>query len=237
MRDDYDAYRAAGDASRLPALHAMTSGLKAACTSYAAAGVETCRLLCGGHGYSLASGLPSLFAEFAPSQTYAGDNVVMLLQAARWVVKQVRDGAGYLGQPMPPPPPSSADALATDGAAQLAAVREGARVLAQRAAAALASRIADGAPPEVAWSEAPPSSSRRPHVRTRARRCVQCSRRVSASSAAAAVVDGASLSALEQLCELHTLSTLEEVALAPLLESGWLTGADAAAARGRVASS
>ena len=29
VRDDYDAYRAAGDASRLPALHAMTSGLKA----------------------------------------------------------------------------------------------------------------------------------------------------------------------------------------------------------------
>ena len=236
VRDDYDAYRAAGDASRLPALHAMTSGLKAACTSYAAAGVETCRLLCGGHGYSLASGLPSLFAEFAPSQTYEGDNVVMLLQAARWVVKQVRDGAGYLGQPTPPPPPSSADALATDGAAQLVAVREGARVLAQRAAAALAARIADGAPPEVAWSEGAAvelAAAARAHARASV--CAMFAARLGELRRGGAV-DGASLSALEQLCELHTLSTLEEVALAPLLESGWLTGADAAAARGRVAS-
>ena len=147
---------------------------------HAAAGVETCRLLCGGHGYSLASGLPSLFAEFAPSQTYEGDNVVMLLQAARWVVKQVRDGAGYLGQPTPPPPPSSADALATDGAAQLAAVREGARVLAQRAAAALAARIADGAPPEVAWSEGAAvelAAAARAHARVGVRNVRGASRR------------------------------------------------------------
>ena len=158
-----------------------------------------------GHGYSLASGLPSLFAEFAPSQTYEGDNVVMLLQAARWVVKQVRDGAGYLGQPMPPPPPSSADALATDGAAQLAAVREGARVLAHRAAAALAARIADGAPPEVAWSEGAAvelAAAARAHARASV--CAMFAARLGELRRGGAV-DGASLSALEQLCELHAV--------------------------------
>ena len=45
----------------LPELHALSSGLKALSTDIAAHGIETCRRQCGGHGYMLASGLPTLF--------------------------------------------------------------------------------------------------------------------------------------------------------------------------------
>lgn len=45
---------------------------------------QTCRLCCGGHGYSEASGLPFIYANFTAAQTYEGVNTVMYLQAARW---------------------------------------------------------------------------------------------------------------------------------------------------------
>ena len=45
--------------------------------------LQLCRLCCGGHGYSLASGLPTLYATMTSSQTYEGENTVMLLQTAR----------------------------------------------------------------------------------------------------------------------------------------------------------
>jgi len=80
VRSCYDRYRSSG--TGLAQLHAHSAALKSHSTSVAAAGIETCRLLCGGHGYSLASGLPELYAEFAPSQTYEGDNNVMLLQVS-----------------------------------------------------------------------------------------------------------------------------------------------------------
>nr|KAJ0196201.1 hypothetical protein LSAT_V11C700371920 [Lactuca sativa] len=45
--------------------------------------------LCGGHRYLVSSGLPELFAVYIPTCTYEGDNVVLLLQVARFVVKIV----------------------------------------------------------------------------------------------------------------------------------------------------
>ena len=41
---------------------------------------------CGGHGYSQASGLPLLYANIVGSCTYEGENTVMMLQVARWVL-------------------------------------------------------------------------------------------------------------------------------------------------------
>jgi len=61
----------------------MSAGLKAFTTSGAVPGIEQCRLCCGGHGYSLASGLPKIYVNTAPSCTYEGENTVMLLQMAR----------------------------------------------------------------------------------------------------------------------------------------------------------
>jgi acyl-CoA oxidase len=67
------------DGQDLKQLHIVTSGLKALFTSVALEQIEICRQSCGGHGYSLASGLPTLYVNFAPTATYEGDNSVMLL--------------------------------------------------------------------------------------------------------------------------------------------------------------
>ncbi|CAI5537493.1 unnamed protein product [Closterium sp. Naga37s-1] len=95
-----------GDYSTLPEVHAATAGLKALTTAATAEGIEECRKLCGGHGYSLFSALPQLYAAFVPTCTYEGDNTVLLLQVARYLLKAVsqasegkRPGgtAAYLG--------------------------------------------------------------------------------------------------------------------------------------------
>ncbi|KAJ0970670.1 hypothetical protein J5N97_018629 [Dioscorea zingiberensis] len=79
----------ANDFSTLPEAHACTAGLKSLTTSVTADGIEECRKLCGGHGYLCSSGLPELFAVYVPSCTYEGDNVVLMLQVARFLVKTV----------------------------------------------------------------------------------------------------------------------------------------------------
>lgn len=77
------------DFSTLPEAHACTAGLKSLTTSATADGIEECRKLCGGHGYLHSSGLPELFAVYVPACTYEGDNVVLLLQVARFLMKTV----------------------------------------------------------------------------------------------------------------------------------------------------
>jgi acyl-CoA oxidase len=79
----------AKDYSTLPEAHACTAGLKSVTTSATADAIEECRKLCGGHGYLNSSGLPELFAVYVPACTYEGDNVVLLLQVARFLMKTV----------------------------------------------------------------------------------------------------------------------------------------------------
>ncbi|XP_008056715.1 peroxisomal acyl-coenzyme A oxidase 2 [Carlito syrichta] len=76
-----------GDLSSLPELHALTSGMKAMVSEFCTQGAETCRRACGGHGYSKLSGLPSLVTKVAASCTYEGENTVLYLQVARFLVK------------------------------------------------------------------------------------------------------------------------------------------------------
>ncbi|XP_054834642.1 peroxisomal acyl-coenzyme A oxidase 2-like [Eublepharis macularius] len=83
----------------LPELHALASGIKVITTDYSSAGVEVCRRACGGHGYSLLSGLPSLYTKLVASCTYEGENTVLLLQTARFLVKCL--GIAKSGQPIP----------------------------------------------------------------------------------------------------------------------------------------
>ncbi|XP_048345794.1 peroxisomal acyl-coenzyme A oxidase 2-like isoform X2 [Sphaerodactylus townsendi] len=83
----------------LPELHALASGMKVIASDFSSAGVEVCRRACGGHGYSLLSGLPSLFTKVVASCTYEGENTVLLLQTARFLVKCL--GAVKVGQPLP----------------------------------------------------------------------------------------------------------------------------------------
>ncbi|XP_076584062.1 peroxisomal acyl-coenzyme A oxidase 1 isoform X2 [Chaetodon auriga] len=79
-----------GDFSELPELHALSAGLKAFTTWATNSGIEVCRMSCGGHGYSCSSALPSIYVEFTPTCTYEGENTVMMLQTARYLVKSYR---------------------------------------------------------------------------------------------------------------------------------------------------
>lgn len=76
-----------GNFQSLPELHALTAGLKALLTEYSCAGVEVCRRACGGHGFSMLSGLPSLYSYVLAACTYEGENTVLYLQTARYLVK------------------------------------------------------------------------------------------------------------------------------------------------------
>ena len=44
---------------------------------------QTCRRRCGGHGYSVFSGIPMIYKWATAGQTYEGENTVMWLQTAR----------------------------------------------------------------------------------------------------------------------------------------------------------
>ena len=73
-------------------LHAVSSGLKSVafgdCLKYA----QSNRLCCGGHGYSASSGLGQIIQEADAGCTYEGDNVVLLLQTARFLLKCAQRG-------------------------------------------------------------------------------------------------------------------------------------------------
>lgn len=77
----------AGQLESLPELHAIACCLKAVSTTDAASGVETCRLACGGHGYMTSSNFPATYGLVTAMCTYEGENTVLLLQTARYLVK------------------------------------------------------------------------------------------------------------------------------------------------------
>lgn len=49
--------------------------------------MEICRLACGGHGFSLASGFGELIRTSKQYNTIEGENTVMLLQLAKFLLK------------------------------------------------------------------------------------------------------------------------------------------------------
>lgn len=61
----------------------MACCLKAVGSTDAAIGVTTCRLACGGHGYMHSSNLPNIYSLITATETYEGENTVLLLQTAR----------------------------------------------------------------------------------------------------------------------------------------------------------
>ncbi|XP_071441576.1 acyl-coenzyme A oxidase 1 [Hetaerina americana] len=89
-----------GDLDKLPELHAMSCCMKAVCTADAAWGVETLRLSCGGHGYMTCSNLPSTYGLVSAACTYEGENTVLLLQTARYLMKAYQQAMS--GQEMTP---------------------------------------------------------------------------------------------------------------------------------------
>ncbi|KAG0305821.1 acyl-coenzyme A oxidase [Linnemannia gamsii] len=79
-----------GDVSSLAEVHAISSGLKSTCSTFAATGVEDCRKIMGGHGYSYFSGISHLWSSYVPSNTYEGDNFLLTQQSARYLLKQIK---------------------------------------------------------------------------------------------------------------------------------------------------
>lgn len=75
------------DFSLMKDLHATLCGTKAFYSSEAVDGIHQARLACGGHGYSAYSGFVSLWREFSPNTTYEGDNTIMALQTARYLLR------------------------------------------------------------------------------------------------------------------------------------------------------
>jgi acyl-CoA oxidase len=59
-------------------------------TTVAADGIEDIRRSLGGHGYSLASGLGTLYRNYVSTNTVEGENILMTMQAARYLMKLAR---------------------------------------------------------------------------------------------------------------------------------------------------
>ncbi|CAB16866.1 Acyl-coenzyme A oxidase acox-1.4 [Caenorhabditis elegans] len=78
-----------GNTSGMADLHALTSGLKSVVTHQTGEGIEQARMACGGHGYSMASYISEIYGIAIGGCTYEGENMVMLLQLARYLVKSV----------------------------------------------------------------------------------------------------------------------------------------------------
>ena len=75
------------DFSLMGDLHATLAGTKAFYTADTVIALEVARMSCGGHGFSQYSGLPNLYLEFSATCTIEGENSVMALQTARYLLK------------------------------------------------------------------------------------------------------------------------------------------------------
>ena len=52
--------------------------------------MDILRKACGGHGFSHYSGLPNLLSEFASNITLEGENTILYLQIARYLLKNYK---------------------------------------------------------------------------------------------------------------------------------------------------
>jgi acyl-CoA oxidase len=236
MYESFDGARDRGDFSALPELHALSSGLKSLCTELAAGGIETCRRLCGGHGYSVLSGLPTLFASYVQNVTWEGDNNVMYLQAARYLLKTLASGTNnssgstaYLARAS-----EEASTRSTVSSPQewslpqhgFAALRHATAKLALVAAEAL--RQAGGG--QLVFEGAPWNNTNVDLICVARSHCClflhQTFVQFVEDAASRGDLSSSVLSVLRKLTELHAVTLLEEEA-ATLLESGHITGTQA----------
>lgn len=81
-----------GNKSNLPELHALSCCLKAVCSEETAKGVEILRKSCGGHGFIASANFGNIYAAATAACTYEGENTVLLMQTARFLVKNYLDG-------------------------------------------------------------------------------------------------------------------------------------------------
>jgi len=79
-----------GNFTRMDATHHILSGFKSLFSDSALNDVEEARRTCGGAGYQSNSGFTAMFASASPIPTYEGDNVVMLGQASKYLIKMYK---------------------------------------------------------------------------------------------------------------------------------------------------
>ncbi|KAI9992093.1 hypothetical protein PInf_017547 [Phytophthora infestans] len=79
--------------SELADLHAVCSGLKAWLANHVSDGIENCRRLCGGQGFTHSSNLGHLFAETVGACTYEGTFDVLVNQHGRYLLKALYSGS------------------------------------------------------------------------------------------------------------------------------------------------
>ncbi|KAJ2493662.1 hypothetical protein IWW37_000293 [Coemansia sp. RSA 2050] len=79
-----------GNFAPLKELHATACGLKRWTSDVGVAGIDTCRHVCGGHGFSQFSGLNEFYGNAYPNIIWEGDNYVLSQQTVRYLVAQVR---------------------------------------------------------------------------------------------------------------------------------------------------
>jgi len=77
-------------ANELPELHATLAGLKVWSTVKAHGFIEECRKACGGQGFLLSSGVAEISRSFAEPVTVEGEQVILSLQVARFLIKALR---------------------------------------------------------------------------------------------------------------------------------------------------
>lgn len=75
----------------LPELHALSCCLKAVATDEASQGVDLLRKSCGGHGFLSSANFDSIYGMATAAYTYEGEYTVLLLQTARFLVRQYVD--------------------------------------------------------------------------------------------------------------------------------------------------
>ncbi|KAF9978744.1 Peroxisomal acyl-coenzyme A oxidase 1 [Actinomortierella ambigua] len=78
-----------GDVALLAETHATSSGLKALCSDLSLHAIEDTRRACGGVGYNWASGICELYTTFLQDVTVEGENTILHLQTARWLLKNI----------------------------------------------------------------------------------------------------------------------------------------------------
>ncbi|KAI9281999.1 acyl-CoA dehydrogenase/oxidase C-terminal [Sporodiniella umbellata] len=88
-----------GNFDLLADLHASSSGLKSLTTTMAVESIEECRRACGGHGYSMFSGLGQFYQDYLPNVTWEGDNYILTQQTARYLLKTFRNVVSGKAEP------------------------------------------------------------------------------------------------------------------------------------------
>ena len=94
----YSEMKKTNDEDLLADVHALTSGLKSYITSYTAKSISICRESCGGHGYAVANRFGSLRNDHDISQTFEGDNTVLLQQVLISILYKPEHMVNYIFQ-------------------------------------------------------------------------------------------------------------------------------------------